>query len=256
MFERSDPTLFSPLKGGGASAAEYVTGPINDDNRSAATTASTSDYTVGMAERIGLYGGSFNPIHCGHLIIARSIREHLDLDRVVFLPSRQPPHKGEGDLLEAEHRAELVRLAIAGEPGFEFSDHDLCRRGPCYTIDTVQHFQARFGADGELFWMIGEDSLSELPTWRRAGELVNMCRIVTAARSPVDRVDWIVLQSAFDAEQVRRLRDGLLSTPVMDISSTEIRRRIRDGCSIRYLVPDPVAEYIRERRLYLNDNGD
>jgi len=209
-----------------------------------------------MAERIGLYGGSFNPIHHGHLIIARSIRERLDLDRVVFLPSRRPPHKGEGDLLEAEHRAEMVRLAIAGETGFEVSDYDLARDGPCYTIDTVQHFHARFGANGELFWMIGEDSLSELPTWRRAGELVNACRIVTAARSSVSRVDWASLQRAFDAQQVQKLRDGVLSTPIIDISSTEVRTRIQHGRSIRFLVPDSVADYIRERRLYLTGKGD
>ncbi|MDO8630201.1 MAG: nicotinate-nucleotide adenylyltransferase [Phycisphaerales bacterium] len=203
-----------------------------------------------MAERIGLYGGSFNPIHCGHLIVARSIRERLDLGRVVFLPSRHPPHKAEGGLAAAEHRSEMVRLAIAGEPGFEFSDYDLTRDGPCYTIDTVFHFLARFGPGVELSWIIGGDSLAELPTWRRTRELVDACRIVTAARPGVGGVDWEALGKLFDDVQIQRLRDGVVDTPMIDISSTDIRCRTRDGRSIRYLVPDCVRDYIDEHGLY------
>lgn len=203
-----------------------------------------------MAERIGLYGGSFNPIHCGHLIVARSIRERLDLGRVIFLPSRRPPHKADEGLAAVEHRSEMVRRAITSEPGFEFSDYDLTRDGPCYTIDTVAYFRGRIAKGVELFWIIGGDSLAELPTWRRARELVDACRIVTVARPGVGGVDWEALGKLFDDVQVKRLRGGVVDTPLIDISSTDIRCRIRDGRSIRYLVPDCVRDYINEHGLY------
>jgi nicotinate-nucleotide adenylyltransferase len=203
-----------------------------------------------MAGRIGLYGGSFNPIHCGHLIVARSIRERLDLGRVVFLPSRHPPHKAEGGLAAVEHRSEMVRLAIAGEPGFEFSDNDLTRDGPCYTIDTVRYFRSLVGAEVELFWIIGDDSLAELPMWHKAGELVDACRIVTASRPRMGGFDLEALRGTFSDSQVKKLFAGILNTPPIDISSTDIRGRVRDGRSIRYLVPDCVQDYINEHGIY------
>ena len=135
-----------------------------------------------MAERIALYGGSFNPIHSGHLIIARAVAEQLDLTRVILLPSKHPPHKQAEALLDAAHRAEMVRLAIPDEPLFEFSDFDLTRDGPSYTVETVAHFRKSLGAAVELFWIIGADSLAELSTWHRVCDLVDTCRIITAAR--------------------------------------------------------------------------
>jgi len=203
-----------------------------------------------MAERIGLFGGSFNPVHCGHLIIAQSIRERLDLARMIFLPSRRPPHKTDEEMLAAEHRAEMVRLAIAGEPSFECSDYDLTRDGPCYTIDTVHHFRSLLEAGTELFWIIGGDSLAELPTWRRARELVDACHIVTAARTGVAAVDWAALRSTFDDVQIAKLRGGEIDTQLIEISSTDIRRRVREGRSIRYLVPDAVHDYIVQQGVY------
>jgi len=203
-----------------------------------------------MAQRVGLYGGSFNPIHNGHLIVARAVAERLHLDRVIMLPSARPPHKGDRQLLDAGHRAEMVRLAITGEPLFEFSDYDLTRDGPSYTIDTVTHFCELLGPHVELHWIIGADSLAELTTWYRVSELVEACRIVTAARPGWDTIDWTPLRKKLSDAQIAALQAGVLQTPRIDISSTDIRRRIREGQSIRYLVPDAVQQYIETRALY------
>jgi len=203
-----------------------------------------------MSIRVGLYGGSFNPIHCGHLIVARTVGESLRLDRVVFLPSRQPPHKADRTLLDAHHRAEMVQLAIAEERLFEFSDFDLIRHGPCYTIDAVTHFRRQLCNDAELSWIIGADSLAELSTWHRAGELVEACRIVTVHRPGWDQIDWSILRNTFDEAQVASLHRGVIEAPRIEISSTDIRQRIQAGRSIAFLVPDAVRAYIEANALY------
>ncbi len=203
-----------------------------------------------MAEHVGLYGGSFNPIHCGHLIIARSVAEKLNLQRVIFLPSATPPHKEGEPLVEPRDRAEMVRLAIAGEKLFGFSDYDLIRDGPSYTIDTIAHFKKDLGDDAQLFWIIGADWLTELGTWRRAGELVDACTFVTAARPGWERPDLSTLGTVLSVAQIARLREHILATPRIDISATDIRDRVTARKSIRYLVPESVRLYIEMFNLY------
>lgn len=203
-----------------------------------------------MDQRIGLYGGSFDPPHHGHLIIARSVAEALRLDRVVFLPSARPPHKDGGTLADPNARAAMVKLCIEEEPTFELSDFDLARAGPSYTIDTIQHFRKRYGDGVELYWIIGGDSLGELTTWHRVSEIVDACHVVTARRRSSKDIDWEKLSGSLNGSQVSRLRDAVLETPIIDISATDIRRRVSKGLSIRFLLPDPVRTYIEEHKLY------
>ncbi len=203
-----------------------------------------------MATRIALFGGSFNPIHVGHLIVARSIVEQLGLDRLIFLPSARPPHKNGATLAEGDHRCAMVRLAIADEPGFELSAYDYDRPGPSYTIDTVTHFRQTLGLEIILYWIIGADSLADLTTWYRVGALVDCCRIITARRPGFREVDWDRLRSRLSEEQIAVLRAGVLDTPMIEISATDIRRRVREGRTIRYLVPESVRAYIGEHGLY------
>jgi len=209
-------------------------------------------YTAGMSRRVALFGGSFDPIHIGHLIIAQALTERLKLERVLFLPSARPPHKEDRQLASSEDRATMVQLAIAGEALFAYSDFDLTRHGPTYTIDTVTHFRAELGADVELHWIIGADSLAELATWRRVADLIDACRIVTAARpgSQPGEPLWTALGPALGDARIAKLRAAVVDTPRIDISSTDIRRRVAEGRSIRYFVPDPVAEHITEHGLY------
>ncbi|MGB2985025.1 MAG: nicotinate-nucleotide adenylyltransferase [Phycisphaerae bacterium] len=203
-----------------------------------------------MGIGIGLYGGSFDPIHCGHLIVARAIAERLDLGRVIFLPTARPPHKAGGRLADPAHRAEMVKLAIADEPVFEFSDYDLTREGPSYTIDTVNHFRKLLGRDVDLHWIIGADSLAELTQWHRAAALVDACRVITAVRGGWEQIAWDELRTTLSEAQIAKLRAGLLDTPLIEISSTDIRERIRRSRSVRYLVPGSILTHIKKHGLY------
>ncbi|UCE61703.1 MAG: nicotinate-nucleotide adenylyltransferase [Phycisphaerales bacterium] len=205
-----------------------------------------------MVDRIALFGGSFDPIHNGHLIIARAIAEQLGLDKVVFLPSARPPHKSPDSLASPAHRASMVELAIEGDALFEFSDFDLSREGPSYTIDTVDHFRRELCEKADLVWIIGADSIEELPTWREVDRLLDACRIVTAARASWEKTDWGALCQTLGEARVSALRADIVRTPVIEISSTEIRDRLRAGLPIRYLVPAEVRTYIEQHRLYRN----
>jgi nicotinate-nucleotide adenylyltransferase len=199
---------------------------------------------------IALFGGSFNPIHNGHLIVGRAVAERLRLSRVVFIPSSpSPPHKANAVLADAADRLEMVRLAIAGESGFEASDLEVRRGGVSYTILTVEACQ-QSAAGQTLHWIIGGDTLPELHTWYRVRELIERCRIVTAVRPGFELPDLSALERVLTADQVQRLKEDILPTPRIDISATDIRRRVAAGRSIRYLVPEAVRQYIEQRGLY------
>ncbi len=209
-----------------------------------------------MATQIALFGGSFDPIHHGHLIAARAVAERLGLNRVILLPSAHPPHKSPADLTDASVRAEMVRLAVAEDPLFDVSDYDLARTGPSFTFDTIEHFQGEFGCNTRVFWLIGADSLPDLPSWHRAAELVERCPIITAARPGWSGLDWARLGVTFTDAQIGRLESGIVETPLVEVSSTDIRSRVRNGQSIRYLVPDCIREFIQTRRVYRDPRRD
>ena len=203
-----------------------------------------------MPERVALFGGSFNPVHNGHLISARSAAEALDVDRVVFLPSRTPPHKVGEPLASADHRAAMVRGAITGEDLFDISDHDLTCDGLSYTVTTVAHFRDTFPPPAELFWLVGADSLLELHTWYKPDDIARTCRIVTAVRPGSDVGDLPELRRLLDAARVEQLLSDVVETPRIDISATDIRRRVARSQSISYLVPEFVERYIHDHGLY------
>ena len=182
--------------------------------------------------KIGLYGGSFDPIHHGHLILAREAREQLGLDRVLFIPAALSPHKLASTPTPGEARREMVAAAVAGEPGFACEDCDLRRAGPSFAIETVRELRARW-PDAEFFYLIGHDNVAKLPTWHSYEELRRAVQFVVFGRGEHDAPhDFPTI--------VRRV----------DISATEIRSRVAQGRSIRYLVPEPVREIIEQRRLY------
>lgn len=184
--------------------------------------------------RIGLFGGTFNPVHHGHLLLAKAAREQLKLDRVLFIPCAQPPHKSPAGLASGRARLAMIRLAIRGHPAFRASALELSRRGPSYTIDTVRALRRRW-PKARLFLLIGQDMLGV--RWRSWDELKRLCT-VAAARRP-------------HARPPRRER-GLvwLAMPQVDIASSEIRRRLRAGRSIGHLVPPAVERYLRRHRFY------
>jgi nicotinate-nucleotide adenylyltransferase len=191
-------------------------------------------------------GGSFDPIHLGHLIIAEEARVELGLDRVVFVPAGQPPHKLDQRLTPPEHRLNMVRLAIADHDRFFVSRVDLDRDGPCYSVDTVRLLQEAWGAEAEISFLVGADSLADLPTWYRPRDLLYLCHIVATPR-PGYQVDLEGLERRLPGASAR-IR--VIDAPLLDISSTEIRERVRSGRPIRYLVHPAVKGYIDQHGLY------
>lgn len=195
--------------------------------------------------RLGIFGGTFDPIHLGHLIVAEAFRYELRLDRVLFLPSNQPPHK-EGQVISPiEDRIAMVRLAIADNPGFALSLVDAEQRGPTYTADTLQRL-AELHPGAELAFLIGLDSLRDLPTWHDPERIVRQARLGVAARPAVA----LNLEAVLRAVPAARGRLDFIEAPLLGISGSDLRRRVRAGAPIRYRVPDGVAVYIDAHGLY------
>jgi|TARA_B100000809_G_scaffold243707_1_gene268969 nicotinate-nucleotide adenylyltransferase len=188
--------------------------------------------------RLGVLGGTFDPIHSGHVLLAQAVREQLPLDRVLFVPAADPPHKDDQGA-SAVHRLEMVRLAIDGLDGFELCHAEHDRTGPSYTVDTLRELRRRF-TDSELYLIIGADNVAELSSWYDPEGILSLATIVSGTR--VDSTD--APTSGFGA------RIQHLSTPVYEISSTEIRQRLSQGLPVRYLVPEAVERYAQQHNLY------
>lgn len=197
-----------------------------------------------------LFGGSFDPIHNGHLIVARHVARRIEAQCTVLIPAATPPHKLGRVLASPADRLEMCRLAAAGDPGLRVSDWELHQTGPNYTLLTVRHFRAELGPAAPLYWLIGLDSLAELSTWYRVADLAAECTLVTAGRPGVAGPRLESLTGLIPPEQIERLRANIVDAPLVDISSTEVRTRVRMGQSIANLVPAPVEQYIRSRGIY------
>lgn len=199
--------------------------------------------------RLLLFGGSFDPLHHGHLVIGRAVAERLNIPRVLLLPSAVPPHKQDQRLTPAAERLAMCRRGVAEDGLFAVDDFEAGRAGPNYTLHTVAHFRG-LHPDDDLYWLIGQDSLLELGTWYRAAELVEACTVVTAARPGYAAPDAAALGLHFTPAQVQKLLQHVLPTPQIEIAGRDIRARVRAGLSIRYLVPEAVRAHIEERGLY------
>ena len=199
--------------------------------------------------RVGVLGGTFDPIHIGHLVAAEEVRAQLGLDRVVFVPAGLAPHKLTDDVSSVDHRLAMVTLAIVSNRYFTVSRVDIDRFGPCYTVDTIELLRDEWGqaaGDVELYFILGSDSLADIVTWYRPVRLIRLCRLAVMER-PGYRVDM---------EELERLLPGITSrvhfinSPQLDISSTDIQKRVRQGLPIKYQVPEAVADYIYQHELY------
>jgi nicotinate-nucleotide adenylyltransferase len=201
---------------------------------------------------IALFGGTFNPIHYGHLLICEGIREEYNLEKVVFIPARIPPHKDKNEIIQASHRLEMAKLAIKDNPFFEVSDMELKREGSSYTIDTVRIYKNLYNID-RMGLILGADSLINFETWRNFTDIFPLVDIYVASRPDSDAQTLEKTIQRFENEFEAKINKYSLRT--MDYSSTEIRDRISKGLSIKYLVPPAVEEYIYKAELY-NDNCD
>ena len=240
------------------------------DSNSKPSTLSTQHPAPSM--RLGLLGGSFNPLHNGHLAIARQTREALGLDQILFVPTSHPPHKPNGSLAPAQDRYEMVRLAIASDPSLAISDVEIRRPGKSYSIDTIRLLQQEYGTHTQLFFLIGLDAFLDFPSWRDPLTLLELCSFVVLSRpglsfrslSTVALLPPIPYPSLadLDAGQIFRIEAQIgtqrlicLKLPPCPISASDVRSRIRQGLPLANLLPPLVESYILQHHLYQEERN-
>lgn len=191
--------------------------------------------------RIVIMGGTFNPPHIAHLICAEEVYDHFKFDKVIFIPSARPPHKNANDIIDPHHRYMMTLLATENNPHFEVSRIELDRPGRSYTIETVKEIKEIYNNSVEIHWIVGADSIIEMPSWKCVDELINICSFVGINRPGYDL-------SKADKKILERI--NMINITGVDISSSEIRQRVKNGATIKYLVPANVEEYIYNNGLY------
>jgi len=199
---------------------------------------------------IGVLGGTFDPIHIGHLVIAEEARIKLGFSEVLFVPAGQPWRKLDRNITPAVHRVEMVRRAISDNPHFKLCTLEVERAGPSYTVDTLMMLRKQLGSEASLFFILGRDTLAELPLWKEPKKVVQLCRLVVPPR--LGSKDLKHLETSIPGLLDKVIQ---LDMPVIGISSAEIRQRIAQGLSIRYLVPAEVEKYITEQKIYPTSAG-
>ncbi len=201
-------------------------------------------------ERIGILGGTFDPIHVGHLIAAAYACNHLSLDRVLLVPSSLPVHRPLHSPATMEHRVAMCRLAAAALPPFEVSEVEVARAEPSYTVLTLRYLAEAFGEEAELVLLLGEDNLHLLHTWRRLDQILDLATVAVLPRPVAEPPDLAALEASIGQEAVAEMLRHRVPGPLVAISATEIRRRVRAGISITGLVPASVGAYIAANGMY------
>lgn len=200
-----------------------------------------------VIQRLGILGGTFDPIHHGHLVAAGEAQHQLALDLVLFVPAGSPPHKPERPISAAHQRLQMIERAIAGIPHFGLSRVDVDRPGPCYTVDTLRLLRTEWGSAPTFFFIEGADSLAEMPAWYQPQRLIELCELAVVQRPGVD----------LNLPRLESQLPGITSIihwvqmPLLEISSSDLRSRVREGRPIAYLIPAAVEDHIREHHLYL-----
>ena len=202
--------------------------------------------------KIGVLGDTFDPVHLGHIRMAGEARDALGLAEVIMVPAGQPMSKLNQPVTAAEHRLNMLRLAVKDKPHLVVSTMEIERPGPTFTVDTITALQHKYGEKAEIYFILGCDSLVQLPEWREPASLVAMCRLVAVPRPGCPRPDMKVLERVIPGVTKRVI---FLDKPYIDISATDIRDKVRGGGSIDGLVPAPVAEYIKKHQLYMSSGG-
>lgn len=200
---------------------------------------------VTRGQRVGIFGGTFDPVHIGHLIAATELRHRLELDRLIFAPAGRPPHKSAQEVSDDQHRLAMLRLALEHVPGFEVTAIDIERDGPSYTADLLALLRSELSPD-RFFFLMGNDSLRDLPTWHQPDRIAELAELGVAARPGAP----IALDAIVRALPAAGGRVHLVPTPLIGIASSEVRRRVKHGEPITFLVPSSVESYIEQHGLY------
>ncbi len=199
--------------------------------------------------RLGVFGGTFNPVHMGHLILAEQCREQAGLDQVLFVPAARPPHKQGLALASFEQRVEMLNLAISGQPSFRVDDLEKNRPGPSFTVDTLASLHDR-DPNAELLLIIGSDTLHDLPTWHEPRRLLELAGLLIVARPGWPVADVAELRKTLTLADDFPLRHQVCQVPLVEISSSDLRQRLAAGRSVRYLMPRAVEAYVNDKNLY------
>ncbi len=200
--------------------------------------------------KIALFGGTFDPIHFGHTKVAVVAAEHIGAETVFFIPARcsalkySPPQAGDDD------RFKMIELAISDDHSFRVSDCELKRAAPSFTLDTIRYFRSRYGEQTELFWLLGADAVEELHRWHKIKEIIDECNLSVMYRAGFDPPDFTSLENSWGKQRVQKLRENVIKTPLVNISSTQVRERIARGLDVSDMLHPSVVDYINERSLY------
>ena len=200
--------------------------------------------------KIALFGGTFDPVHLGHTIVAGAAAEHIGAEKVIFIPAKRSPLKGflprAGDI----DRLNMTSLAIKSEDIFEVSDFELKKPSPSYTIDTIRYFQDNLGSDTSLYWLVGADSINDLVYWHDITELIDECNLAMMYRANCTIPDFTKFENLWGRQRVEKLRQNIIPTPLVDVSSTQVRERLAAGGDVTQLLDAAVVRYIYCHGLY------
>lgn len=197
-----------------------------------------------------MFGGTFDPVHLGHTTVAEEAARRIGAEKIIFIPAKRSPLKGFLPKASDKHRLKMIALAIAEQKNFEVSDCELKKPAPSYTLETVRQYQAEYGGDTLIHWLIGADSINDLTYWYRIVELIDTCILTTMYRAGCAPPDFTKFEPQWGPQRIEKLRQNIIRTPLIDISSTEIRDRLAAGRDVADMLQPSVAEYIRKHGLY------
>lgn len=200
--------------------------------------------------RIVLFGGTFDPIHVGHTTVACDAARKIDAEKLIFIPAKRSPLKGFLPMASDDDRLEMISLAIAGQDNFEVSDFELRKPAPSYSLETVERFQAKYGGEVSIYWLIGADAVDDLPYWHKIVELIDACTLATMYRAGTKPPDFEKFEALWGRKRVEKLQRNVLQTPLIAISSTDIRNRLAEGRDASRMLNKAVLGYIRQNGLY------
>ena len=200
--------------------------------------------------KIGLFGGTFDPVHNGHTIVAGQSLDYIGADKIVFIPAKRSPLKVFAPIAGDEDRVEMLELATADNKFFEVSDFEITRPDPGYTLDTVRYFKDYYGSETEIYWLAGADSVEDFLRWYRIGDLIDECNVAVMYRGGFEIPDFSKYCGLLGLERIEKLQKNVIATQLVDISSTEIRQRLGSGMVVEDMLTPAVADYIRRNCLY------
>jgi nicotinate-nucleotide adenylyltransferase len=199
-------------------------------------------------KRLILFGGTFDPVHLGHTVVAVAAAEHIGANKVIFIPAKRSPLKASSPEAGDEDRLAMVKLAISDNKNFDVSDYELKKQGPNYTLETVRHFKYQLG--GSIYWLVGADGIEDLRHWFGITELIDECNLSVMLRAGFGPPDFSKFEKVWGTQRVEKLQQNVIQTPLINVNSTEIRRRLSAGEDVGGMVSPAVLRYIREHGLY------